>query len=441
MFWGSLIMGCKVVRTVLLAVGLLNLYFYDVSVAFGFKRFRHPSKAHKAVVIQSEGWAQQRAGSPQSVSAQCTETEVIVSISSDLFGIRHPIQPSDLTLGGCGVTSQVSAPPTFVIEAPLQGCDSNVTMFTDEIVYNFTLEYNPSSIPGIPIMRTNPAVVQIECHYPRNHNVSSNALNPTWVPYTSTISAEDILGFSLDIMNSDWSGPSSTNTFYLGDLINLQASVDNTNHVPLRIFVDNCIASPASDGSAPTYMFIGNHGCFTDAQLTNSSSQFITPRVASSTLQFELDAFRFFDVPTSSIFITCNLTVTLASQSIDSLNKACSYIPGLSMWTSVDGSDWVCNCCDTNCVAGLPGRKKAGKRKQRPRRSALTIPAEWEKTLVVGPLFLKRKPRPVVVEHLAAAEDQQSGSSVLVLGSVLGILALAASTFLGFFLYRKQISN
>ncbi|XP_051781281.1 zona pellucida sperm-binding protein 3-like [Erpetoichthys calabaricus] len=145
-------MRSKGVRQLLLAVGLLNLYFYDVSAAFNSKRFRLQSKAPKAVVIQSEGLAQQRAGSPQSVSAQCTETEVIVSISSDLFGIRHPIQPSDLTLGGCGVTSQVSAPPTFVIEAPLQGCGSNVMMLPDEIVYNFTLEYNPSLIPGIPIM-------------------------------------------------------------------------------------------------------------------------------------------------------------------------------------------------------------------------------------------------------------------------------------------------
>uniref|UniRef100_A0A8C4S7N9 Zona pellucida sperm-binding protein 3 n=1 Tax=Erpetoichthys calabaricus TaxID=27687 RepID=A0A8C4S7N9_ERPCA len=434
-------MGCSALCLLLLAFGLPSLYFSDVSAAFAFRGSKLPSKGYKAVVIQSKDWAQQRAASPQTVSAVCTESEVIVTINPDLFGTRHPVQASDLTLGGCGVTSQVSTPPAFVIEGLLQGCGGILTMSADEMVYSFTLDYSPSPIPGIPIVRSNPAVVQIECHYPRYQNVSSNAFNPTWVPYTSTKSAEDILGFSLIIMNSDWSGPSSSNTFYLGDLINLQASVDNTNHVPLRIFVDNCVASPASDGSTPTYAFIGNHGCFIDGQLTNSSSQFITPRVASSTLQFELDAFRFFDVPTSSIFITCNLTVTLASQSIDSLNKACSYIPGLSMWTSVDGSDWVCNCCDTNCVAGLPGRKKAGKRKQRPRRSALTIPAEWEKTLVVGPLFLKRKPRPVVVEHLAAAEDQQSGSSVLVLGSVLGILALAASTFLGFFLYRKQISN
>ncbi|KAG2468651.1 ZP3 protein, partial [Polypterus senegalus] len=229
-------------------------------------------------------------------------------------------------------------------------------MTANEMVYTFTLDYNPSPLPGIPIIRTNPAVVQIECHYPRLHNVSSNALNPTWVPYTSTISSQDVLGFSLVIMNSDWSGPSSSKIFYLGDLINLQASVDSTNHVPLQLFVDNCVASSASDGSAPTYTFIGNNGCFMDSKVTGSNSQFLAPRVAPSTLQFVLDAFRFYGVATSSIFITCRLKVTLASQGIDSLNKACTYIPGLSQWTSVDGSNQVCGCCDDSCAAGLRRR-------------------------------------------------------------------------------------
>ncbi|KAG2465346.1 ZP3 protein, partial [Polypterus senegalus] len=128
------------------------------------------------------------------------------------------------------------------------------------IVYTFTLDYNPSPIDGLPIVRTNPAVVQIECQYNRLHNVNSNALNPTWVPYTSTISAEDILGFSLVIMSSDWSGPSPSNTFFLGDLINLQASVDSTNHEPLCVFVDSCVATPGSNASAPAYTFIGNNG-------------------------------------------------------------------------------------------------------------------------------------------------------------------------------------
>ncbi|XP_028652057.2 zona pellucida sperm-binding protein 3-like [Erpetoichthys calabaricus] len=432
-------MGCNSLCQLLLAFELFNFYCIEVSAALRYRRPGLTSKEYKAVITPSETVQQQKAGSPETVSAQCTEWNVIVTINPDLLGIQHPVQASDLTIGGCGVTSQT--PTAFVIEAPLQGCGSNVTMVADEIVYYFTLDYNPSPIPGLPIVRTNPAVVQIECHYPRNHNVSSNSLNPTWVPYTSTISAQDVLGFSLVIMNSDWSGPSSSSIFYLGDLLNLQASVDNTNHVPLRIFVDNCVASSTSNGSAPTYTFIGNSGCFTDSKVTGSNSQFITPRTTPSTLQFELDAFRFYGVAASSVFITCRLKVTLASQAIDSLNKACTYITGLSQWTSVDGSDPVCSCCDTNCATGLH-KRRLDKARPRPRRSAQSMPVEWEKTLVVGPLFFEGKPQPAVSEHLTATEVKPSGASVLVLGTVLVVLALACSAFLPFLLYRKpQISN
>uniref|UniRef100_A0A8C4X9R9 Zona pellucida sperm-binding protein 3 n=1 Tax=Erpetoichthys calabaricus TaxID=27687 RepID=A0A8C4X9R9_ERPCA len=430
-------MACKAMHQLLFLVfGLLT--FNVVSVAFGYRRSGVPFKVHKAVVIQKESLVQQRAGSPETVSAQCTEWDVIVTINPDLLGIQHPVQASDLSVGGCGVTSQT--PTAFVIEAPLQGCGSTVMMLTDEMVYTFTLDYIPSPIPGIPIIRTNPAVVQIECHYPRNHNVSSNALNPTWVPYTSTISAQDVLGFSLIIMNSDWSGPSSSNVFYLGDLINLQASVDSTNHVPLLLFVDNCVASSASNGSAPIYTFIGNNGCFTDSKVTGSNSQFITPRIAPSILQFELDAFRFYGVATSSVFITCRLKVTLASQAIDNLNKACTYITGLSQWTSVDGSNQVCSCCDASCATGQKRRIEMARR--RPGRSVKTTPVEWEKTLVVGPLFLEGKHHPAVSEHLTATEEKPAGSFMLFLGSMLVVLALTCSAFLLYLLYQKpQISN
>ncbi|XP_039605847.1 zona pellucida sperm-binding protein 3-like [Polypterus senegalus] len=427
-------MACKAMYQLpLLVFGLLT--FNVVSSAFGSRRNGFPSKVHKAVVIQKESLVQQRVGSPETVSAQCTEWNVIVTINPDLLGIQHLVQASDLSVGGCGVTSQT--PTAFVIEAPLQGCGSTVTMLADEIVYTFTLDYNPSPIPGIPIIRTNPAVVRIECHYPRNHNVSSNALNPTWVPYTSTISAQDVLGFSLIIMNSDWSGPSSSNIFYLGDLINLQASVDSTNHVPLQLFVDNCVAS---DGSAQTYTFIGNNGCFTDSKVTGSNSQFKTPRVAPSTLQFELDAFRFYGVATSSVFITCHLKVTLASQAIDSLNKACTYRTGLSQWTSVDGNNQVCSCCDANCATGQKRRLEMARR--RPGRSVKTTPVEWEKTLVVGPLFLQAESSLPGSEHLTATEVKPAGSFMLVLGSMLVVLALTCSAFLLYLLYQKpHISN
>ncbi|KAG2460104.1 ZP3 protein, partial [Polypterus senegalus] len=273
-------MWCKDKGQIL--VVLLLFIFYDAFAQPRFKGQKVFTKQQKPAVLQ---YVEPRIGAPQTVTAQCTDSEVIVTISPDLLGIQKPVQPSDLSMGGCGVTSPAGAQP-FVIEAPLQGCGSIVEMQSAEIVYSFTLDYNPSAIDGLPIVRTNPAVVQIECHYNRLHNVSSNALNPTWVPYTSTISDEDILGFSLVIMSSrcthlnpdyirangkyehlvtflsagDWSGPNPSKTFFLGDLINLQASVDSTNHEPLRVFVDSCVATPGSNASAPAYTFIGNNG-------------------------------------------------------------------------------------------------------------------------------------------------------------------------------------
>uniref|UniRef100_A0A8C4SAL1 Zona pellucida sperm-binding protein 3 n=1 Tax=Erpetoichthys calabaricus TaxID=27687 RepID=A0A8C4SAL1_ERPCA len=254
-------MGCRALRLLLLAFGLPSLYFSDVSAAFAFRGSKLPSKGYKTVVIQSKDWAQQRAGSPQTVSAVCTESEVIMTINPDLFGTRHPVQASDLTLGGCGVTSHIFD----MLPLPFQ-------MSVDEMVYSFTLDYSPYQITGIPI------------------NVSSNAFNPTWVPYTSTKSTVKVSSTGLSSM-----------TFYLGDLLSLQASVDNTNQVPLWLFVDNCVDSSATDGSAPSYTFIGNHG------------------VNSSILHL-----KGWLLVCVQIFITCTLKVTLASQATDSLNKACS---------------------------------------------------------------------------------------------------------------------
>ncbi|MBN3320416.1 ZP3 protein, partial [Atractosteus spatula] len=145
----------------------------------------------------------------------------------------------------------------------------------------------------------------------------------------------------------DWSSPRTSNVFYLGDVLNIEASVSQADHQPLRLFVDRCVATLVPDQtSTPRYAFIENHGCLTDARTTGSSSQFM-PRPQDSKLRMKLDAFRFYQDARSSIYITCLLKVTAASQSVDSLNKAC-YTTG-NVWWSVDGSDQVCSCCDSSC--------------------------------------------------------------------------------------------
>ncbi|XP_077054237.1 zona pellucida sperm-binding protein 3-like isoform X3 [Siphateles boraxobius] len=53
---------------------------------------------------------------------------------------------------------------------------------------------------GVPIVRSSSAVVGMECHFPRTHNVSSDALMPTWIPYASTKIAEEVFVFSLKLM-------------------------------------------------------------------------------------------------------------------------------------------------------------------------------------------------------------------------------------------------
>ncbi|MGH0187948.1 UNVERIFIED_CONTAM: hypothetical protein FKN15_027289 [Acipenser sinensis] len=160
----------------------------------------------------------------------------------------------------------------------------------------------------------------------------------------------------------DWLTQRTSNVYSLGDVLNIEASIDGTNHMPLRLFVDSCVATMVPDRNAsPRYVFIDNSGCLVDAKVSGSGSRFISPRVQNTKLQLRLDAFRFYSDPRSSIYITCHLKVAAASQNVDSVNKACSFTASSSRWSSVDGSDQVCSCCNTgSCGTGAPYRGRRG---------------------------------------------------------------------------------
>ncbi len=118
----------------------------------------------------------------------------------------------------------------------------------------------------------------------------------------------------------DWRYERPSNTYFLGDFINLEASVVRANHVPLRVFVESCAATLGPSGEAATmYTFIENSGwatlpdrplsalllchcwlmlltkifrCMMDAKLTNSRSRFMS-RIQDDKLQFQIEVFRF----------------------------------------------------------------------------------------------------------------------------------------------------
>ncbi|XP_014166312.1 LOW QUALITY PROTEIN: zona pellucida sperm-binding protein 3-like [Geospiza fortis] len=108
----------------------------------------------------------------------------------------------------------------------------------DSLIYRTLLSYDPSPGSNPAIVRSDPAVIPIECHYPRRDNVSSGSIRPTWAPFNSALASQEKLLFSLRLMNEDWSAERDLSAFRLGDVLNIQAEVGAHSHVPPRVFGD-----------------------------------------------------------------------------------------------------------------------------------------------------------------------------------------------------------
>ncbi|XP_039605838.1 zona pellucida sperm-binding protein 3-like [Polypterus senegalus] len=285
------------------------------------------------------------------VTVDCGESNMVVFVIPDIFGKGILVNANDLRLGPSAVPPclPVANATGFVITAGLQDCGSSLAMMTDAMVYTNQLIYAPSPLPS-GIIRTNGAVIPIECTYERQKNVSSNAFQPTWVPFTSTIAAGSNLEFSLQLMSADWSSSVPPTVYYLDDMVNIQASVISMEKTPVMLFVDSCVATLSPDASsAPRYMVIDFSGCLVDAFYSGSSSSFVSPRIQSNILQFSVQAFRFYQDSRSLIYLSCHLKVTPVGENPNAVNKACSY-DTTNGWTPVEGDPSICSCCQTqNC--------------------------------------------------------------------------------------------
>ncbi|XP_051237776.1 zona pellucida sperm-binding protein 3-like [Dicentrarchus labrax] len=311
-----------------------------------------------------------------SVSVVCGESSVRVEAKKDLLGIGKPVQTADVTLGGCPATAEDPEAQALVFESELHGCGSQLLMSEDSFIYAFTLLYTPSPLGDSQIVRTRDVTVNIECHYPRKHDVSSRQLVPTWTPFSATKASEESLYFSFRLMTDDWQFSRPSAQFLLGDVMKFEVSVKQFYHIPLRVMVDSCVATTVPNvDTVPRYTFLGNNGCLFDSQLTDSNSQFL-PRSQDDRLQFEVEAFRFQQDHSGMIYITCHLRATAAPAAVDATSKACSFSNG---WREASGSHEVCTCCDTDCGTGS--------------QSHLTgTGAQWEQEMAVGPIIVKDRP-------------------------------------------------
>uniref|UniRef100_A0A8C2FEC4 Zona pellucida sperm-binding protein 3 n=1 Tax=Cyprinus carpio TaxID=7962 RepID=A0A8C2FEC4_CYPCA len=180
-----------------------------------------------------------------SVAAQCGENSIYVEVKEDFFGTGKLLRSSALTLGSCTATGEDPSAQVLIFESELHGCGSIVT--NDELVYTFKLIYTPQELSyGVPIVRSSSAVVGIECVGLFNS-------------LAETLSAcKPVLKV---VFVDDWRFERPSNQYFLGDIINLEASVHSYSHVPIRVFVDSCVATLVPDvTSVPRYSFIENNG-------------------------------------------------------------------------------------------------------------------------------------------------------------------------------------
>ncbi|XP_037669938.1 zona pellucida sperm-binding protein 3 [Choloepus didactylus] len=304
---------------------------------------------HPLLLVQGE--AHPPVSSAPPVLVQCLEAQLVVTVSKDLFGTGKLIRSADLTLGkeSCRPLASNDTDDVIRFKVGLHECGNEVQMTDDALVYSTLLLHNPHPVGNLSILRTNYAEVPIECHYPRQGNVSSWPVLPTWVPFRTTVSSEEKLVFSLHLMEKDWSTQKRSPIFQLGETAHLQAEVHTGSHRPLRLFVDHCVATGTPDrDSSPHHSIVDFHGCLVDG-LSDASSAFRSPRPRPDTLQFTVDVFHFANDTRNSrnmIYITCHLKVTPADQAPDPRNKACSFSKSSNSWSPVEGTVDICGCCN-----------------------------------------------------------------------------------------------
>uniref|UniRef100_A0A8C9RK80 Zona pellucida glycoprotein 3f, tandem duplicate 2 n=1 Tax=Scleropages formosus TaxID=113540 RepID=A0A8C9RK80_SCLFO len=175
---------------------------------------------------------------------------------------------------------------------------------------------------------------------------------PHWHPHMPILSSGSAIGFGsllfyMGIMNENFSGPARSTSFFLGSRIPIWAAVDQQAHMPLAVFIEECVATTTTDirTASHVYPFITNGGCLVDGKA--GSSKFL-PRDTKSEIFLSLQAFKL--GAGEKVYIHCKITAW-DPELLDENRKACNYIKELEGWELLDDptqSD-LCRCCDTSC--------------------------------------------------------------------------------------------
>ncbi|XP_047450440.1 zona pellucida sperm-binding protein 3-like [Mugil cephalus] len=129
--------------------------------------WKYPGEPAEPAVRPPVGFKLKRPVAADSVAVRCGESKVFVEVSQDLFGLGKLVTPGEVTLGGCPAVEIDDFAHVLIFESELHGCGSKLVMIETTIIYAFTLVYNPRVLGSSPIIRSQRAVIGVECHYPR----------------------------------------------------------------------------------------------------------------------------------------------------------------------------------------------------------------------------------------------------------------------------------
>ncbi|XP_041955013.1 zona pellucida sperm-binding protein 3-like isoform X2 [Alosa sapidissima] len=360
---------------------------------------------------QAKGESDERRPDIARIKVICHSDYMEIQMDADLLGMGILVDVEDIRLGRSDQTGEsCRAFPTehekYSIAAALTDCGTEHVITKDHLLYTNTLEYSPGpSSDGL--IRTQPASFPIVCYYKRKFDLSSIRVMPTWLPFMSTRADEGQLAFSLHLMTDDWVSQRATTTYYLDEILNIEASVEQFNHDPMWVFVDHCVATVTPDvESVPRYDFV-EQGCLMDSFLTGSSARFL-PRLQHNKLQFQLESFRFHQEERTEMYISCLLRVETGTAP-DGMRRACSFID--NSWQSADNEDWLCDRCvspasnqkssmlasqSSTGSGGTGGSSAMVHPGPRSALSSLDSTRGWEKQERVGPIsVLKKAKRPL----------------------------------------------
>ncbi|MGH0150686.1 UNVERIFIED_CONTAM: hypothetical protein FKN15_025670 [Acipenser sinensis] len=306
-------------------------------------------------------------------------------------------------------------------------------------------------------------------------NSADLSVGSTGCSATSSDSVANTVLFSIQLQDCDnWRGPRVSNVIYLGDILHVEASVAVDNHVPLRLYVDSCIATLSDNkDSKPRYAIVDKLGCLMDSKSPDSSSSFTRP--ALNKLRFDITAFKFQGDSRSMIYMTCTLRAVNADKPADASNKACSYQKQSyrntcsSLCALVEGGSL--RTAPLQCVGavtlapalGHPGSSQAlfllprstsptgvenGCRRAAPLDPAGQDPQVHVKEITIGPLTVVHVVRDHAVVlskeslyHPLQLVEEVQGSSVPVLAVSAVALALSCAVLFAVFLKRRSQSS